>query len=166
MKQSYFIFYGSAVAYCISMLVALQVGNLSIISSVVQKSTVQKYRTDIINSFEYITANSSENPQYDRPGTNHFLAETSTSREWNKEVFRLKNNYYSGTDYSTFNYFALIHSSHSRILSFITSDQHHINPPSIETRTGKYQKSNVHLSVDSKSTKGFSDIIKFPDKLS
>lgn len=165
MKQSYLILYGSAVAYCISMLAALQVVNLSITSSVVQKSTVQKYRPDIISSFQYMTANASKKLQSDRPCSNYFLPEISTSREWYKEV-SLRNKHHSGANDSRSSYFALIHSSHSRILSFITSDQLHINLPSMQTTTMEYQKSNVRHSIDSKSTKGFNDIIKCPDKLS
>ena len=40
LKRSYFIFYGCAVAYCINMLFAWQIGNLSATSLAVQNSTV------------------------------------------------------------------------------------------------------------------------------
>ncbi|MGG5210813.1 hypothetical protein ACQWU4_17985 [Chryseobacterium sp. MIQD13] len=39
MKRSYFVFYGYAIAYCISMLFAWQIGNLSTTSLAVQNST-------------------------------------------------------------------------------------------------------------------------------
>ncbi|WP_123911992.1 hypothetical protein [Chryseobacterium shigense] len=168
MKRSYFIFYGSAVAYCISMLAVLQVGNLNITSSTVRNYTVQKCYSGISDS-RYMASSSEEHSGYGQPVINYFLSEPSTSREWHKNVLTFENEHLYEAANFTSSHFAALHYSHERIVSFIESDQlypTYLTPLLTGVLIAEYQKTNKNPAIDSKSTRGFNNIIEFPDKLS
>ncbi|WP_223606548.1 hypothetical protein [Chryseobacterium sp. OSA05B] len=177
MKRSYFIFYGSAVAYCISMLAAMQIGSLSTISSTVQQSTVSLCYSHKPDSFENHTDSSGKDkvvsPAIEPciPAVSNISPEMSTDREQQKNKMSFRNAYHGKTGSTESIRPALVsNDSLKKILSFMTSDKlctsHHSDLASDDMKVGQYGTSVSYSVEDSKSLGGFDSIIEFPDKLS
>lgn len=178
MKRSYFIFYGSAVAYCISMLAAMQIGSLSTISSTVETSAVSlcySYKTDCF-----------ENPA-ESSGKDHVVSaaiepsvfsavsnvspEMNPDREQQNTKMSFVNAYHMKTRSTESICPALVHhGSLKKALSLMTSDKlcisQSVDLPPAELETELYGKTARYPAGDSKSLGGFDSIIEFPDKLS
>lgn len=178
LKRSYFIFYGSAVAYCISMLAALQIGSLSTISSTVQKSTVSlcySYKTDCFenpadSSGKDKVVSSATEPSL--TAVSYISPEMDTDREQQKNKMSFRNAYHMKTTSAESIRPALVHhDSLKEILSFITphklfGSHQYLGLMSIDMKIGQHGKSTRYSVEDSKSLGGFDSIIEFPDKLS
>lgn len=181
MKRSYFIFYGSAVAYCISMLAALQIGSLSITSSAAKESPVSDCYLDI-NSYEYIAGDyaeySVENSivsfnfkSYNISFADKIFAEMRTSRERNDCGAKFKNTHHFETGDFNDIHSPVEYASPDKMLSFITLDKLYtryepFDPIDADVTIEDYKKSNRYPMEDSKSLGGFNFIIEFPDKIS
>lgn len=177
MKRSYFIFYGSAVAYCISMLAALQIGSLSTTSSTVQQSTVSLCYSHKTDCFE----NPAESSEKDNgvssaiessiTAVGNISPEMGADREQQNSKVNFKNAYHMKTGSAECIRPALVHhDSFKKILSFMTSDKLCISqsldllPADLDIEP--YGKTVRYPAGDSKSLGGFDSIIEFPDKLS
>ncbi|MCT2562442.1 hypothetical protein [Chryseobacterium herbae] len=177
MKRSYFIFYGSAVAYCISMLAALQIGSLSTTSSTVHKSTASSCYSHKTDCFESPTECSEKDKVVSSaiepyiPAVSTISPEMSADREQQKNKMSSRNVYHVKTGSTESIRPALVHhDSLKKILSFMTSDKlctsHHSDLASADMKAVQYGTSVSYSVEDSKSLGGFDSIIEFPDKLS
>lgn len=178
MKKNYFIFYGSAVAYCISMLAAMQIGSLSTTSLAVQKSAVSlcySDKTDCSENYvEYAgkdkVVNSTIEPRI--PAVSNVFPKIYTDREQQKNKMSFKNIYHMETGSieavrPTWDQ----DGSLKKMLSLMTSDRlyksyHYSDLLSTDMEIHQYINSTRYSVKDSKSRTGFDFIIEFPDKLS
>ncbi|SFN57651.1 hypothetical protein SAMN05421594_3335 [Chryseobacterium oleae] len=177
MKRSYFIFYGSAVAYCISMLAALQIGSLSTISSTVQQSTASSCYSHKTDCFETPAESLGKDKSVSSaiepciPAVSNISPEMDADREQQKNKMSFKNAYHMKIGSGESIRPALIHhDSLKKILSFMTSDKlctsQSLDFLSADMETELYGETVRYPAGDSKSLGGFDSIIEFPDKLS
>ncbi|WP_143754227.1 hypothetical protein [Chryseobacterium sp. 52] len=174
MKRSYFIFYGSGVAYCISMLIALQIGSFSFGSITVQKPvTILRYH-DLAKDVNHTERsekdmNFSSDIESYTPAVNTISLKINTAKGNKRSIIKFKNRDCHETS-DLYIYPDLVGHFPNKIHSFITSDKLNTSYKHLElcdeVGIGIYQKSNKHPVLDSKSLGGFSCIIEFPDKLS
>lgn len=182
LKRSYFIFYGSAVAYCISMLAALQIGSLSITSSAAKGSPVANCCPDMINSYDYMTGDYAEYSvgnsivsfdfeSYNISFLDKIFVQIRTSREWNIDGSGFKNTPHFETGNVNNIHSPVEYVSPNKMLSFITLDKLYtrhrfFDPIDADVAIEEDKKSNRYPIEDSKSIGGFNFIIEFPDKIS
>ncbi|MCT2407430.1 hypothetical protein NZD88_07765 [Chryseobacterium antibioticum] len=182
MKRSYFIFYGSAVAYCISMLAALQIGSFSITSSAAKGSPVSNCCPDMISSYEYMTGDyaeySVENStvsfdfeSYNISFGDKIFAKIRTSRERNPSESGFKNIPHFATGNFNHIHSPVGYASPDKICSFITlhklyTRHQSFDPIDADVTIEDYKRSSRYPMEDSKSLGGFNLIIEFPDKIS
>ncbi|MBL1219404.1 hypothetical protein JET18_01065 [Chryseobacterium sp. L7] len=178
MKRSYFIFYGSAVAYCISMLAALQIGNISMTYSAVKKTTVSACCSDETHCFQnrtdyYGYSNEStivnNTTESSVPAASTLSQETYIYREQNaekaffsvytqeaKQVKYINNAQVgNGSDYL----YALTSSK-------LYLSQEYMKSLYKDLEIEIHHKTGMHSLDNTQILEGFNFIIDFPDKLS
>lgn len=164
-------------ACCISMLAALQIGNLSTTSSVVNRTTVSACYSDNINCLE----SSMEYHNYSKQtGGASYTAETFVPA-FNK----LFQEMYSGTQIRNkidskrcnqdisciriLNY-AQVGNGFSHLLSLTSSKLYastkYVKPLHEDIETEIYRKTGKYVADDAEIQEGFNCIIDFPDKIS
>lgn len=178
MKRSYFIFYGSAVAYCISMLAALQIGNLSMTYSAVKKITVSVCCSDETHCFQdsidyYGYSNEStivnNTTESSVPASSTISQETYTHR-----VQSAKTAYFS-VYIQEANHVKCISNAqvgngsgsfYALMSSKLYISQEYMNTLHKDLEIGTHHRTDMHSLDNAEILEGFNSIIDFPDKLS
>lgn len=177
MKRSYFIFYGSAMACCISMLAALQIGNLSTTSSVVKKTAVSAcYSGEIScfdNSVEY--HNYTKQTEYSSCATEKFvpffdrffLEIYAGTQSRDKTYFK---RYNQEINHVIFLNNAQVGNGHNHPLALISSKLYssvkYVKSLHQGIEKDYYRKAGKYAEDDAEIHEGFNFIIDFPDKIS
>ncbi|WP_173426504.1 hypothetical protein [Chryseobacterium angstadtii] len=167
MKRGYFIFYGAAVAYCISMLFTLQIENLSTLSLITHQPVVSiGYSGNTCDS---------ERPSRDRDVSSAIesripaVGKIYTDREQLKNTRNLKNACHIETKSMSSVHPVFVHYDFlKKIPSFIALNTagRYSNSFSAKMEIEKHQNTFMHFTGGAKSLGGFYSIVEFPDKRS
>ncbi|WP_139785303.1 hypothetical protein [Chryseobacterium phocaeense] len=177
MKRSYFIFYGSAMACCISMLAALQIGNLSTTSPVVNKTAVSACYSDETNCFD----NSIAFHNYTKQTGDASCTTERLLPSFNKFSLKL----YAGTQSRNKTYFKRYNQEINHVIFFndaqvgngpyhppalmsskLYSSVRYVKPLHLGIETDYHRKAGRYAAGDAEIREGFNFIIDFPDKTS
>ncbi|WP_131327955.1 hypothetical protein [Chryseobacterium vrystaatense] len=176
MKKSTIIFSGFTLAYCMSILLTMQIKNFDRTSVAVQKPAVPSSYTD---RAEY-SSDSTENHKKEMDANSYMkfsspvithLKNTRPSRERNMKICNSKNLDHNVLLYSSSIRSVMFYSSTHKTLSFIKSCKqrisfYYLNPLYMVIEAIPQSQSEKYSIEDSKSLGGFDTIVEFPDKLS